>query len=70
MNNTPFEMAIKQHHQNVDNAIAYLVDLYKDDVDIGDPHIFNAVMRRYGLHKDGFASEREYIIKEVGKRLS
>ena len=70
MNLHIFNMAIAEHYQNVDNAIAYLVDLWKDDVDIGDREIFNKVMARYGLNDDGFESEHEYIIQEVARRIN
>lgn len=69
MNLNIFNMAIAQHYQNVDNAIAYLTDLYKDDVDITERRVFNAVMKRYGLLDDGFESEQEYIKEEVKRRL-
>lgn len=69
MNFHVFNMAIAEHYQNVDNAIAYLVDLWKDDVDIADREIFNKVMARYSLNDDGFESERDYIIQEVSKRI-
>jgi 2-hydroxychromene-2-carboxylate isomerase len=64
-----FNIAIAEHYENVDNAIAYLSDLYNDDVDIFDAEVFNAVMKRYGLLDDGFESEQEYIIKQLKERL-
>ena len=70
MNLHIFNMAIAEHYQNVYNAIAYLIDLWKDDVDIGDESIFNKVMERYGLNDDGFESERDYIIQEVSRRMN
>ena len=69
MNLNVFNMAIAQHYQNVDNAIAYLTDLYNDDVDITDIRVFNSVMQRYGLLDDGFESEQEYIKEEIKRRI-
>ena len=66
----PFNMAIAQHYQNVDNAIAYLIDLWRDDVDITDERVFLKVMARYGLNDDGFESEHDYIKSEIQRRLS
>ena len=70
MNFTPFNMAIAQHYENVDNAIAYLIDLWRDDVDITDERVFLKVMARYGLNDDGFESEHEFIKSEIKRRIS
>ena len=61
--------AYKQHIEARDLAIKQLVSLYRTGVDIGDREIFNSVMARYGLLKNGFASEEQYIIAEVNRRI-
>jgi hypothetical protein len=66
---TNFGMAVMQHHENVDRAIRFLVDLHKDDVDISDERIFYQVLDKYNLLDDGFTAEEDYIIKEVSKRI-
>ena len=66
---TNFGMAVMQHHENVDRAIRFLVDLHKDDVDISDERIFYSVLDKYNLLDDGFTAEEDYIIKEVSKRI-
>ena len=65
----PINFAIAEHYSNVEGAINYLVGLYEDDVDVSDPFIIDGVMKRYGLDRDGFESERQYIIREVQKRI-
>lgn len=65
----PINFAIAEHYSNVEGAINYLVGLYEDDVDVFDPFVIDGVMKRYGLDRDGFESERQYIIKEVQKRI-
>ena len=65
----PASFIIGQHYESVDLAINKLVDLYHDDFDIADPAIFNATLARYGLYGDGFESEVQYIIEQVGKRI-
>ena len=65
----PIDFAIAEHYKNVEGAINYLVGLYEDDVDISNPFIIDRVLASYGLDDDGFESEREYIIKEVNKRI-
>ena len=40
---------IAQQQQNIDNAIAYLVDLWFDDVDIREEEIFYSVLKKYKL---------------------
>ena len=65
----PINFAIAEHYSNVEGAINYLVDLYEDDVDVFDPFVIDGVMKRYGLDRDGFESERKYIIQEVKKRI-
>ena len=61
--------AIAQHYEARDLAIKRLVDMYNDDYDIGDRELFNSVLARYGLLKDGFCSEEAYIIQEVNRRI-
>lgn len=65
----PIEIAVKQHYSSVEAAICKLVDLYEDDFDIEDPALLKSVLLRYGLLKDGFCSEKTYIIKEVKRRI-
>ena len=62
-------MAYQQHIEARDLAIKQLISLYRTGVDIGDREIFNSVLARYGLFKDGFESEAEYIIQEVSRRI-
>ena len=62
-------MAYQQHIEARDLAIKQLVSLYRTGVDIGDREIFNSVMARYGLLRDGFESEEQYIITEVNRRI-
>lgn len=61
--------AIAQHHQDVECAIRYLVDLYLDDVDITDQEVFRAVMKKYSLDEDGFEDEYDNIKTRVYTRL-
>ena len=70
MNFNPFNMAIAQHYENVDNAINYLVGLWDDDVDIREANVFYSVLERYGLNDDGFESEVAYIKDEVNRRIN
>lgn len=65
----PASFIIGQHCEAVDLAINKLVDLYNDDFDIEDRDIFNSTLARYGLYGDGFESEVQYIIEQVGKRI-
>ena len=69
MNYNILNAAIAQHYEARDLAIEHLVALYKEGYDIEDPVLFNAALRRYGLLKDGFDSETEYIIAEVARRI-
>ena len=69
MNFDMLNPAIAQHYSSVDLAIDKLVDLYYDDYDITDEALIDSVLARYGLLADGFCSEKEYIIKEVAKRI-
>jgi hypothetical protein len=62
-------MAIAEHYEARDLAIRKLIDLHNDDYDISDREIFNSVLARYGLLEDGFCSEEDYIIQEVGRRI-
>lgn len=65
--NNPASFIIGQHYEARDLAIRKLVDLYYDDYDIEDEELFNATLARYGLLEDGFCSEENYIIQEVGR---
>ena len=61
---------VKHHYEAVSGAIDRLVDMYNDDIDIGDRRIFNSVLKHYGLLDDGFCSEEAYIVEEVNKRIN
>ena len=67
--NNPASFMIGQHYENRDKAIAKLVQLYREHVDIGHPDVFNAVLAEFDLGADGFPDEDEYIIEEVRKEL-
>lgn len=67
--NPAMNCAIAQHYQDLDGAINYLVDLYKDDIDPFNESVFNRVMHHYRLDRDGFESEVKYIKQEVEKRI-
>jgi hypothetical protein len=67
--NNPASFIIAQHYEARDLAIKRLVSMYEDDYDIADREVFNSVLETYGLLNDGFESEEEYIVKEVGRRL-
>lgn len=57
--------AIAQHHANIENAIAYIIDLYDDDIEVlNDTEIFRSVIKKYNL-TNMTASEEEYIISAV-----
>jgi hypothetical protein len=62
-------MAIAEHYEARDLAVRKLIEMYHDGYDISDREIFNSVLARYGLLEDGFCSEEEYIIQEVGRRI-
>ena len=66
---SPMSMAIAEHYEARDLAIRKLIDLHNDDYDISDRELFNSVLARYGLLEDGFCSEEDYIIQEVGRRI-
>ena len=68
-NNNPASFAIGQHYEARDLAIKRLVEMYFDDFDIGDRELFNSILAHYGLLEDGFCSEEDYIIQEVGRRI-
>ena len=63
-------LAYKNHVEARDLAINRLVDMYFDDYDITNREIFNATLARYGLIKDGFCLEEDYIIQEVTKKIN
>lgn len=62
-------VAYKQHIEARDLAIERLISLYRSGIDINDKEIFNATLARYGLRRDGFESEEQYIIQEVLRRI-
>ena len=68
--NNPASFVIGHHYEAVSGAIDRLVDMYNDDIDIGDRQIFNSVLKHYGLLDDGFCSEEAYIIEEVKRRIN
>lgn len=59
-----FSLEIMQRDQNIQCCIAYLLDLYKDDVDINDAAVQNKVLRNYNL-SDATAAELEYISTQL-----
>ena len=69
---------------NIDNYFSEEDNLYFENIhiqsewnrflkqktyDINDKEIFNATLARYGLRRDGFESEEQYIIQEVLRRI-
>lgn len=62
-NPSPFTMSIMQRQQDIDNAVAYFVDLWRDDYDINDDKVQQMVFKRYGLNELSAAEEREIIRK-------
>ncbi len=66
----PASFIIGHHYEAVSGAIDRLVEMYEDDIDIGDREVFNSVLARYGLLEDGFCSEEDYIIAQVTQRIA
>ena len=61
--------AVAQHYQARDAAIKHLVRAYREGVDIGNRRTFESILDLYDLRTDGFASEEDYIIREVNKQI-
>jgi 2-hydroxychromene-2-carboxylate isomerase len=62
-NPNPFTLATMQRQQDIDNAVAYFIDLWHDDYDINDDKVQKMVFKRYGLNELSAAEEREIIRK-------
>ena len=62
-NPNPFTLEIMQRQQNIDNAVAYFIDLWHDDYDINDNEVQQMVFKRYGLDELSATEEREIIRK-------
>ena len=60
---------IAQQQQNIDNAIAYLVDLWFDDVDIHEEEIFYSVLKKYKLTNISSA-DFDHIIQQVNMKIA
>jgi hypothetical protein len=57
--------AIAQHQINIDNAIAYIIGLYEDDIEVlEDNEIFRSVIKKYNLTNIS-KLEEDYIVKSV-----
>lgn len=59
-----FMDADTERRANIENAIAYFIDLYDDDVEINDQSIIDSVLERYGLD-DLTYGEGRYISTKV-----
>ena len=59
---------IAQQQQNIDNAIAYLVDLWLDDVDIQEEEIFYSVLKKYKLTNISSA-DFDHIVQQVNMKI-
>lgn len=66
--NSPFSLAVAQHHENCDMAIAQLISLYKKGYDIYDPDLYCEVFEFCGIAEDGF-SDQHYIFQRVKEEL-
>lgn len=60
---------IAQQQQNIDNAIAYLVDLWFDDVDIHEEEIFYSVLKKYKLTNISSA-DFDHIVQQVNMKIA
>ena len=60
---------IAQQQQNIDNAIAYLVDLWFDDVDIREEEIFYSVLKKYKLTNISSA-DFDHIVQQVNMKIA
>lgn len=60
---------IAQQQQNIDNAIAYLVDLWLDDVDIQKEEVFYSVLKKYKLTNISSA-DFDYIVQQVNMKIA
>lgn len=58
-----------ERRANIENAIAYFIDLYDDDVDINEQHIINDVLERYGLDNLTY-DECHYINTKVSRAIA
>ena len=60
---------IAQQQQNIDNAIAYLVDLWLDDVDIQEEEVLHSVLKKYKLTNISSA-DFDYIVQQVNMKIA
>ena len=61
--------AIAQRQANIDNAIAYIIGLYDDDIEVlEDIEIFRSIIKKYNLTNIS-RSEEEFIIEAVLKSV-
>lgn len=60
---------IAQQQQNIDNAIAYLVDLWLDDVDIQEEEVFYSVLKKYKLTNISSA-DFDHIVQQVNMKIA
>lgn len=60
---------IAQQQQNIDNAIAYFVDLWFDDVDIREEEIFYSVLKKYKLTNISSA-DFDHIVQQVNMKIA
>lgn len=65
----PFTMSVMQRQQEIDNAVAYFVDLYYENVDINDAIVQKQVFKHYGLTDLTKAEEAE-IARRVERALA
>lgn len=65
----PASYMIAQQQQNIDNAIAYLVDLWFDDVDIREEEIFYSVLKKYKLTNISSA-DFDHIVQQVNMKIA
>lgn len=60
---------IAQQQQNIDNAIAYLVDLWLDDIDIQEEEVFYSVLKKYKLTNIS-SVDFDYIVQQVNMKIA
>lgn len=61
--------AIAQRESDIENAVAYIIDLYDDDVNaIEDEEIFYSVLKKYNLNNLS-SREEKIIINEIQSKV-
>lgn len=60
---------IAQQQQNIDNAIAYLIDLWLDDIDIQEEEVFYSVLKKYKLTNIS-SVDFDYIVQQVNMKIA